>query len=449
MENEKHNVKLYRRITAVIAALLIAASAFWAGFLVKGYTQNKYVSSYDWVIRNIKDHYYYDVNEDDVYRAGLSNLRGNVLDLYSRYYTPEEFEAFIANSTGSQSGIGVAFDYADASVGRGIIIEQVVGNSPAYRSGLRAGTFVTGAEYSGGTVEFSSADDFISFITARATGEEFTLVTDRGRYTMAKSEYTSSYCFMATSDKAWDVVYTEDNQMQVIEAAGREISYLPEGTAYLSFSEFFGNAAGEMAELISRFNAEDCKTLILDLRNNGGGDVNVLSDIAWLFTGNRQGASDIALTARYRDGKEEIAKVNHWTSGDDLLPADAQVFVLANFYSASASEALIGVLVSNGIVPYDHVYISDYTDEYLKHSGYAAKDCHTYGKGIMQTTYPNVFTGEAISLTTAVVYWPNDRTIHGVGLSPDDGCRTVCAQWVVTYYDEELEAAVADIAPRI
>ncbi|MGN0815057.1 MAG: S41 family peptidase [Candidatus Coproplasma sp.] len=438
--------KLYKRIFAVVAALIIAAASFGLGFLVKDCTQNKYVNSYEWVIRNIKDHYYYEVNEDDVYKVGLSNLRGTVLDIYSRYYTPEEYKAQTATVSGNQSGLGVYVSYVE---GKGSLIEGVIGNSPAYRSGLKKGTFVTGGIIGDTAVEFSSHNEFISFVNARATGEEFTLVTDRGNYTMAKEVYRSSYCSMATSTQAWDVIYDSDGSMQVVSVAGSAMSFLPEDTAYLTFPDFYGNAAGEMAEMIYRFNAEECKTLILDLRNNGGGSVEVLCYIAGLFTGTREGASEVAISATYKDGKQEIARVVDWAPEQYCLPADAQVYVLANCNTASASEALIGILVSNGITTYDNIYISDFSQEYLQATGNTAKNCCTYGKGIMQTTYPNYVTGEAISLTTAVVYWPNGRTIHGIGLTPEDGCRTVSAEWSVTYGDEELKSVVSDVASRI
>lgn len=446
---KKDNYRLYRRIEALIAAIIIAAAAFWTGWAVKSCTQNDYVSSYEWVLRNIRDHYYYEVDEDEVYRVGLSNLRGTVLDQYSRYYTAEEYSAYYASTMGSQSGIGVSFGYIDGSLGKGVFIESVIGNSPAFKSGLRAGTVVTGVSYGGELTEFNSNSDFISFVSARSTGEEFTLVTDRGNFTMAKAEYVSSYCYMATSTTAWDVLYDENNNMHVISNSERAMSFLPEKTAYLSFTEFFGGAAEEMAELISRFNAEGCDTLILDLRNNGGGSVDVLCDVSWLFTGNVTGASDTALTVKYKSGKEEVGTVNKWTSGDYLLPADTDIYVLANCGTASASEALLGVLISNDVISYENVYISDFSEEYLAWSGYGSKNKRTYGKGIMQTTYPNFFTGEAICLTTAVVYWPNGTTIHDRGLSGEDGCKTVEAAWSVTYGDEELQAVVADITSGI
>ena len=53
-----------------------------------------------------------------------------------------------------------------------------------------------------------------------------------------------------------------------------------------------------------------------------------------------------------------------------------------------------------------------------KIDGVAVTEYKTYGKGIMQTTYTNVLTGEAFKLTTAVIRWPvSDICIHGVGVT--------------------------------
>ena len=119
--------------------------------------------------------------------------------------------------------------------------------------------------------------------------------------------------------------------------------------------------------------------------------------------------------------------------------------VLADNGTASASEALIGVLIDNGVMDYGDVYISDFSESYLKFTGTADKNGRTYGKGIMQTTFVNHSTGEALKLTTAKIYWPKgDVSIHDVGLT-DEKCKTVPTDWEVTYGDTQLAAAVAAI----
>lgn len=438
-----------KRVMLALFALAIAAVFFFIGFVAAKLTKKREVTSFEWALKIVRDNYYEDVPSGEFLNGSLKGFADRCLDIYSEYYTAEEFKAMVASNSGSKSGVGVSFTYVGENNGKfdhpqnksGIFIESVVGNSPAYKSGLRAGEFILSAEFGGKTATFASSDDFIAFIDARADGEEFTLYSDHRQYTVAKSAYTQSYCYMATADKQWTVEY-EGKTRTVSETVGG-IDFLPEGAAYLRLDQFFGGAAYEMAELIEEFNAENCTSLILDLRGNGGGYVNVMSDISGIFTGQLENPNPISMRAVFKDGHSENSYVTDRFSDEKQLRANTKVSVLADNGTASASEALIGVLIDNGVIDYGDIYISDFGDEYLKFTGTKEKDCRTYGKGIMQSTFVRPSTGEALKLTTAKIYWPKGETsIHGVGLNTSMGCKTVPTKWDVTFGDEQLARAV-------
>ncbi|MDE7076443.1 MAG: hypothetical protein K2O62_03890, partial [Clostridia bacterium] len=148
----------------------------------------------------------------------------------------------------------------------------------------------------------------------------------------------------------------------------------------------------------------------------------------------------------YKDGRREGYSVKVGYPRSSQLPAGTKVSVLADNGTASASEALIGVLIDNGVIDYGDIYISDFSEKYLAFSRTADKNCRTYGKGIMQTTFTNHLTGEALKLTTAKIYWPKGEvSIHDIGLNVGQGCKTVEAEWDVTYGDEQLQKAVKAI----
>lgn len=433
-------------------AVIVLIVGFVGGFFTAVLSRNRALSSFEWAVQTIRNNYYEDISEEDILNLSLKEVAERLLDPYSEYYTKEEYEEVLSSNSGSRSGIGVSYSYVDADFGTGVYVVSVVGNSPAYQCGLRAGTFIFGASYlpenqtESQTVSFTSSTDFSSFVGARETGERFTLITDRGEFSLTKEDYTASYCFMSTNAKAWDCVYT-DGELEIKETSNTEkvVSYLPDGAAYLSLSQFYGNAAEEMAQLIGRFNAEGCTSLILDLRNNGGGYVEVMQYISSLFTTNRPEASSVAMSAKFKDGSETVYKVKNFASSDCVLSADVQIYVLANNATASASEALIGVLVSCGAVDYCDIYLSEFSEEYLEFSGTAEKNCRTYGKGIMQSPFTNYLTGEVLKLTVAKIYWPNGNCIHDRGITVADGCNTVYAEWSATYGDNELVAAVSKI----
>ena len=150
------------------------------------------------------------------------------------------------------------------------------------------------------------------------------------------------------------------------------------------------------------------------------------------------------MQARYKDGTRENYAIGS-TAAADIVDADTEVYVLANSDTASASEALIGCLVSYGVLDYEDIYISEYSESYLDAMGYTAeqlKSGKTYGKGIMQSTFYNRQTGEALKLTTAQIYWPDGTTIHDRGLSAADGCKTVEAPLPISGDGQELRSAV-------
>jgi carboxyl-terminal processing protease len=439
--------KVVKRILCIVLALVVIAAAFCGGYFTHYATQNSAISSYEWALKIIQQNYYVDVDESQISDYSLKYIAETYLDKYSDYYTAEEYASLLSSNSGYKSGIGVSYQYVNNSTGRGVLISSVVYNSPAYICGLKQGTLVTGGRtQSGEGSTFSSANEFYSFVNARDTGEEFTLITDHGEVTLAREDYTASYCFMSTNSKAWECSYAND-KLTVSETVSEDkvVSYLPGGAAYLKLTQFYGRAKEEFAALLAEYNAEGCTSLILDLRSNGGGYAEVMQYISSLFTSNRSGSSSVAMTAKYKNGSQTTFSVKSYASSNQLLPADSKVYVLANSGTASASEALIGVLVSNGIVSYSDIYLSDYSDEYLTYLGTSEKNKRTYGKGIMQSYFKNALTGEVLKLTTAKIYWPNGTSIHDVGIRESDGCNTVKAAWVVTYDDEELQSAVSAI----
>lgn len=434
-----------KKIAAVFIALAIAIVFFFAGFVTAKLTKKREVSSFEWAMKIVGENYYKDVSSGDFLNGSLKGLVEEKLDIYSAYYTAAEYRAVLASNSGRKSGVGVSFTYVgegdhpqDKS---GILIESVVGNSPAYKSGLRAGEFISSASCNGETPKpFTSRDDFTNFIDARADGEEFTLYSDHGEYSVAKSAYTQSYCYMATADKQWNIFY-ENKKREIKETDGG--LDLPDGAAYLRLDQFFGNAAYEMAELIEKFNAESCTSLILDLRGNGGGYVDVMCDISGIFTGQLPDSNPIAMRAVFKDGHSENSYVTKKFAVEKQLPAGTKVSVLADNNTASASEALIGVLIDNGVIDYGDIYISDFGKQYLDFTGAKQEEPRTYGKGIMQSTFVNPRTGEALKLTTAKIYWPKGEvSIHDVGLNTSMGCKTVPTEWDVTFGDTQLAKAV-------
>lgn len=425
-------------LVSVLSAILILIATLLSGCLFSGDTKA-------WMLKVIESNYYF---YDDMNKEGLEDLSieeiAARLDIYSGYYTAEEYEREINDNDGKKIGLGISSNFVE---GKGVYVVTVVENSPAREAGITPGDIIVSGKIGDKVTQFTSYKIFTDFLLAFGEDEEFTLSTADKDFTVAKSDYTAGYTFMATSDTAWEFASAADGGLYPRENPARARDYLPDDAAYINLSQFFGSASAEMGVLFEKFNAMEKKTMILDLRNNGGGYVSVMQDIAGYFVSSIVTEDRVAMTAEYRNGRKQLWPCTK-QKGAALISEDTDIYVLANSGTASASEALIGVLVSYGFLDYEDIFISDFSETYLEWAGAGAKTARTYGKGIMQSTFVNRGTGEALTLTTARIGWPNGKCIHDVALSEKDGCTLSPAEWTATKNDDELRGIIEVINGR-
>ena len=428
----KKTKKVLLTVACSVLAAAVLVLVFFAGYWVRGAFC---ATSYDWALQIIRDYYYTDVDTDDAEETAIDALVAKYLDIYSEYYTAEEYAAQQSENAGSRSGFGISCSYIPYI---GLTVYSCIGNSPAFRAGIRSGDVLLYGEYEGERTDFTSLSAFSDFIDSVPEDGSITLATEGGAYTLQREDYSTSYVLLATNDNAW--TFAGDDALTMTGTAGDAIEYLPDGAAYISLSQFYGNAVNQFLAAAEKINELGCTSLILDLRNDGGGLVSAMQGISGCFEGP---AGEVVMTARYKDGSSESYAAASY-SAEQTIGSDVDVYVLANSNTASASEALIGALVSYEVLDYNNIYISQYSQEYLDSMNVTAeqvKSGKTYGKGIMQTTFRNFATGEALKLTTAQIYWSNNKTIHGVGLTAEDGCNMVEAPAPLSGDGEELRAA--------
>jgi C-terminal processing protease CtpA/Prc len=222
-------------------------------------------------------------------------------------------------------------------------------------------------------------------------------------FTLNKEAYKTSYVnyyddgvrlFFASNEKNGNPTKKEDTTDKMVG--------LDQKTAYISLDQFEGDAAEQMEDALSFMESRGKTKLILDLRNNGGGYMTVLGDIAAMLIRNGGKGNFVFAYSESKSGFQgyKSGKYNYKSHLEKIV-------ILANENTASASECLIGAL---------SVHDSPYTSGDIvieKNFNGIAK---TYGKGIMQTTY-RLLSGGAFKLTTAKIYWPDATTsIHGVGI---------------------------------
>jgi carboxyl-terminal processing protease len=172
-----------------------------------------------------------------------------------------------------------------------------------------------------------------------------------------------------------------------INAETVDYQMLEDGIGYILIDSFESKTAEEFKYALDALTAEGAKSLVIDLRNNGGGLVASASNIA----DQLMNKATVVYTEDHNKKREYITTEN----GRTALP----YVVLVNQYTASASEILCAGIQDN-------------------HEGIIV-GTQTYGKGIIQAFWHIGTDGSAIKMTYQQYYSPSGNKIHGVGITPD------------------------------
>ncbi|MCI8401890.1 MAG: S41 family peptidase [Lachnospiraceae bacterium] len=281
-------------------------------------------------------------------------------DPYSYYYNEEEYASLQESYTGEYYGIGVLVS-EDPDTGDVKILRVFEG--PAREAGIRKGDILYRVE------DLMVKEEDLNTVIARIKGDEGTTVNVE-IYREETDEYISV-------DVERRQVVTEDVEYEMLSG----------GIGYILLDQFEGQAADQLKAAIDDLESQGMRGLVLDLRDNPGGDLDVMLDIADIFL-----PRGVVLTMKDVNGRSVpyYSKEQQYTK---------PLVVLVNGDSASASEALSGA-------------IKDYETGVLVGT-------QTFGKGIVQSIYTLKGGKTAIKLTTAHYFTPGGTCIHGTGITPD------------------------------
>lgn len=313
---------------------------------------------------------------DEITDMMLTGLASYIEDDYSYYFTPEAKTQYDDDKQGIvKGGIGVqVVTEEDGSV----LILDVYDDSPAQSAGIKTGDYIVAVD----GVNVSEIDDLSSAIS----GENGTTV----RITVRRGE----------DELAYDVIRGQSQQTMVRYRTIGDVMYI-------QLKSFNGNAVEKFQEAMDAVESQGCTGIVLDLRDNGGGDLSILEKI-----GNMILPEGVIIYAQDRHGNR-ISEIN--SSGADM---DLPMVILTNSNTASASEALAGAARDRGTA--------------------VLVGTKTFGKGIMQTTYTLDNEG-AFKLTTAKYYLPSGECIHEIGLTPEYEVALPDGQESRTYYMTDQE----------
>ena len=405
-----------RKILFGTLGIALAVFCFFCGFVVSRLALDSEIRSLMQLKDAVQAEYYEEITDEEFYGAMFAGINDNLLDPYSKYMTADEYAQAQSEGAGNKSGLGLVFVVENAEGEAQMLISRVCGNSPAEAAGIVAGEKIIGCGKEETSITpCSTFEEFSACLSQYGEREEFYVKVRAGETERAvklfKAAYVENYVFYRTKDKA----YTFTGQSaDVLTETNTPLVCLDEDTAYIRLIQFAGNAGIEFAAAMTQFKQDGKKNLILDLRENGSGYLEIMQEISSYFCKNSTEATPVVAVADFGE-KRTVYKAKGNVYGE-YFSDESRICVLADRYSASASECLIGCMIDYGAI--------GYKDICLTARGGVAK---TYGKGIMQeTTLVNLLEQDAITLTTAEIRWPvSDNSIHDRGVLPEDGALVV------------------------
>ncbi len=375
MDKEK-KYRIYRTIMLVILAAFITfmvTSICFYQYFVKGNSLNKYLTlmtsdgsqdisqTLETYKSLINKYYLGEVDEESLKEGAIKGYIEGLNDPYTEYISKEDMDDYLEDTMGNFVGIGI-YMVQDTESNR-IMVLAPIKNSPAEKAGIKPGDLIISVNG-----EECTADQMTAIAT-KIKGEEGSTV----KLQILRGEETL------------DFEITRENI--VVNPVEGEV--LENNIGYIEFSSFDENTAEEFKTKFEELQAQGINSLIIDLRNNGGGIVDEALQIADYIADK----DSVLLYEVDKDNNETVEK----SENDPII--NMPIIILTNESTASSSEILAGALKDLG-----------------KAKTVGTK---TYGKGVIQQilTLPD---GSGLKITTEKYLTPNRTEINKVGIEPDE-----------------------------
>lgn len=318
-------------------------------------------SSVNTVYQSLKDNYAGKLTEQQLEDGLKHGLAESTKDPYTEYFTASEAKQFNNELNNSFSGIGA--ELGQDSNGNLQVISPIAG-LPADKAGLKAKDLI--ASVNGESTAGMSVDEAVSKIRGPAN----TKVTLQ---------------IVRNHNQALTITITRQN----LTVPSVTTKTLDGNIGYMQITTFADDTAGLAQKAADQFEAEHVKGIILDLRNNPGGELNAAESLSSLWLPQGQ-------TILQEKRGSEVIETDRAQGGDELhgIPT----VILINGGSASASEITAGALHDN-------------------HSAYLIGE-KSYGKGVVQQLI-NFADGSQLKVTIASWYRPDGENINHKGITPD------------------------------
>lgn len=306
------------------------------------------------VYKEVNTTYVDDIKPGELIRAAIDGMLGS-LDPYTNFYSEAQAEDYRYQTTGAYAGIGSTI----RTIGDYVYIESPVDGFPAQKAGLLPGDKIL--EVSGEDMKGKRSNELTDYLKGKA-GTTFIIKIERtGEGIVEKS------------------ITRENIKLKNVPYHG----IIENNIGYLKLTSFTSNAGKEVQEAVIDLKREGATSIVLDLRNNGGGLLHEAINIVNVFV--PRGETIVITKGKFIEDNRTYKTLN--SPVDIAIP----LIVLINGNSASASE-----IVSGALQDLDRAVLVGR---------------NSFGKGLVQTTKRLTYN-TSMKITTAKYYIPSGRLIQ-------------------------------------
>ena len=312
------------------------------------------------VLSLIKKNYVEEVDDKKIIYGAIKGML-NTLDPHSSFMPPKVFKEMQIETKGKFAGLGIQIGIKDGIL---TVIAPIEG-TPAYKAGIKAGDKIV--KINGESTKGIGLYDAVT----KLRGPKGTSVT------------------ISIMRKGWKEPRDFTIVRDIIKIQSVKSKVIEDGIGYVKIIQFKEETAIDLKKALKELDEKNINSLILDLRNNPGGLLNVSVDVLSQFLPPNK----LVVYIKGRQGK----RIEYFTN-DKMPKYDYPMVVLVNEGSASASEIVAGALKDWGRA--------------------LILGTQTFGKGSVQTVIP-LSDGSGLRLTTAMYYTPKGKSIQTTGIMPD------------------------------
>ncbi|MBF0485002.1 MAG: S41 family peptidase [Candidatus Omnitrophica bacterium] len=321
------------------------------------------VELFSYALTTIQSEYVEQKTPKDLIYGALTGMLDS-LDPHSQFLAPEDYDELKTETQGKFGGLGIEISVRDGL----LTIVTPIEDTPAWKAGLKSGDRIVKIE------KTLTRDMSLNNAVKKLRGDPGTKV----HITILRESEGKIQEFEITRE----IIHVKDvKDPHIIE----------DGIAYLRFVEFREDSYAQVYKNLKSLKEQGATALILDVRNNPGGLLNVAIKISEMFLPSGQ----VIVSTKGRHPSQDSVSISHNTEN---LFADWPIVILINEGSASGSEILAGALKDNKRA--------------------VTLGVKSFGKGSVQSVIP-LPDGSGLRLTTAKYFTPSGICIHDIGITPD------------------------------